>query len=604
MFAKTTRSFFLRTAARLSNKLNIKGVSRPIATFSIALASYASYIKTFNNTEEWHDVSVCDEGDMSDGQMKEFQVGPDEKNDIILVVKLDGQYFAVGAKCTHFGMNLAKGMLFGDRIYCPLHMASFSVRDGQPDFGPVFKGLPSYKVKIVNGKVTVTVPRKIEMRVDVPSNQKRNLFKDKHFIIVGGGPAGLSAAETLRQAGFGGKLTLITKEDRLPYDRTILTKNLFKVQEKGIRIREQEFFNKYNIEVMTGTEVTNLDDKQQKLSLNNSQTLSYDKVLVATGGSPVQSRFDTGNIKGVFTIRDLDNVENIQNYVKDRQIDSIVVVGSSFISSEAAASARAFFKDAQINMVSRQNTLYSRIFGQQIGDFVKGLASQNNVNLIGNTSVERVITDKTTGEVKEVVLSNGESIPANLVLYGFGIKPNTSFMSLNQTDSSGLIPVNNQMQSLNNKTLYAAGDVASLNIGSETRNIQHYNESISQGSLAAWNMLEKNVDYDIVPFFWSRLYNTSVCFTGNPQPNSDIVLKGDMEKKSFMALYCKDDLCHAGAGSGSSHKLITLNQALSLGLPISRSKFLEDENYFKKLQVEILKNVRSCHCNRKERNDC
>ena len=71
----------------------------------------------------------------------------------------------------------------------------------------------------------------------------------------------------------------------------------------------------YNIEVMTGTEVTNLDDKQQKLFLNNSKTLSYDKVLVATGGSPVQSRFDTGNIKGVFTIRDLDNVEDIQNYV-------------------------------------------------------------------------------------------------------------------------------------------------------------------------------------------------------------------------------------------------------------------------------------------------
>lgn len=93
--------------------------------------------------------------------MKRFQVGPDEKNDLILLAKVDGNFYAVGLKCSHFGFPLDKGELFGDRVICPLHLASFNVKTGTHELGPVFKGLPSYPVRVENGKVFARVPESI-----------------------------------------------------------------------------------------------------------------------------------------------------------------------------------------------------------------------------------------------------------------------------------------------------------------------------------------------------------------------------------------------------------------------------------------------------------
>ena len=101
--------------------------------------------------------------------MKAFQVGPDEKNDIILLSNINGVLYACGNKCSHFGAPLNKGLLFEDRVYCPYHLASFSVKTGFHDYGPVFKGIPTYEVEIKEGKVYVKVPKKIVKSVDVSS---------------------------------------------------------------------------------------------------------------------------------------------------------------------------------------------------------------------------------------------------------------------------------------------------------------------------------------------------------------------------------------------------------------------------------------------------
>lgn len=99
---------------------------------------------------------------LANGEMKKFQVGPDEKNDLILLAKVDDNYYALGLKCSHVGFPLDKGLLFGDRIICPLHLASFSVKTGHHELGPVFKGLTTYEVQIRDNKVFVKVPKKIE----------------------------------------------------------------------------------------------------------------------------------------------------------------------------------------------------------------------------------------------------------------------------------------------------------------------------------------------------------------------------------------------------------------------------------------------------------
>ena len=111
--------------------------------------------------------------------MKSFQVGPDEKEDKILLAKVDGKIYAVGSKCSHFGLPLEAGLLFDDKVYCPFHFASFSVKTGVHEFGPTFQGIPTYKVTVENDRVLVEVPKSIKVhKIDYESHQQKNLLKD------------------------------------------------------------------------------------------------------------------------------------------------------------------------------------------------------------------------------------------------------------------------------------------------------------------------------------------------------------------------------------------------------------------------------------------
>lgn len=114
--------------------------------------------------------------------------------------------------------------MYDDKVICPWHNAAFSVVDGKPEIGPVFNGLATFPVTVKDGEVHVKIPKSKLNVGQIMAMSKHNAAHDKrHFLIVGGGVAGLSAAETLRQSGFEGQITILTKEDQLPYDRTGLS---------------------------------------------------------------------------------------------------------------------------------------------------------------------------------------------------------------------------------------------------------------------------------------------------------------------------------------------------------------------------------------------
>jgi len=140
---------------------------------------------------------------LGEGEMKSIQVG-DDKNDKVLIAKYQGKLYATGNFCSHFGVPLEGGMLFDDKVLCPAHAAGFSIITGAPESAPGLDGIPSFPVVERDGKFFVQVPAdKLPGSVTM-SMAKRDPEDKRHFVILGGGAAGLNCAETLRQSGFTG----------------------------------------------------------------------------------------------------------------------------------------------------------------------------------------------------------------------------------------------------------------------------------------------------------------------------------------------------------------------------------------------------------------
>ena len=160
-----------------------------------------------------------------------------------------------------------------------------------------------------------------------------------------------------------------------------------------------------------------------------------------------------------------------------------------------------------------------------------------------------------------------------MVLYGLGDKPDTSYFPENSSkrslDSSFFIT--NNFNLLTHQNIYAAGDNTTFALHDQIVRIPHYTEAINQGTFAGWNMMGKNIPYVTVPFFWTRIFNTSLCYTGFTKPNTEVVFQKQIDEKgNFLAFNCDENKCYSAMTRGFSHELILLNQALRIGLQFPR----------------------------------
>ena len=290
--------------------------------------------------------------DFLDGQLRVVQLGPDTEMDTIIVVRLEGKLYACSSRCSHMGAPMTRGYLFDDKIYCPYHLASYSVKTGYPDTGPMMDGIPVYPIEEKNGKVTVTVPRNLEnSRSTLPTVSRDPANKEK-FVIVGGGVAGGSCAETLRQSGFTGEIVMINADDSVPYDRSFLTKSPVSVQLDKIKIRSESYLENIGITVRNNSLVTEVNPDKKEVTLKSGEKISYDKLLVATGGSPKKLKIPGSELPQVCTIRDFQDIEKIKNSLKTSK--NVVCIGGGFISTEAASNIKNEMKDVNVTVVCRR----------------------------------------------------------------------------------------------------------------------------------------------------------------------------------------------------------------------------------------------------------
>ena len=495
---------------------------------------------------------VCAEHELAEGVLRAVELNGRK----VLLTRLDGVYHAVGATCPHAGGPLAEGVLRDGVVICPWHKAAFSVASGEAVEPPAVDDLPCFPVGIVDGRVRVTVGDQPE-RVDPIALAEGD--DARCMVIVGAGAAGAVAAQTLREAGFAGRVVLIGREDQLPYDRTVLSKYTLSGQQGGEKtpLQDAGFYARYRIERLTG-EVTALDPALRTLTFADGGQLGYDAALIAPGGQPRPLNVPGSDLRGVHMLRTAADADAIVASAEHAR--RVVVIGAGYIGLEAAGSLRE--RGLEVAVVAPQRTPLERALGPEVGHAFRRLHERQGVVFHLGQEVVAIEGDATVTGVR---LGDGSTLPADLVVVGLGVAPATGFLrSVARREDAG-VDVDARLRLADG--LYAAGDVAAFPLygdGARTR-VEHWRVAEQHGRVAALNMLGHDVGYDAVPYFWTIHYKKRLDYVGHAGTWDRVVIDGTLDPPDFLAFYVRDETVRAVAGFGRDTQM-----AAAIGLLTDR----------------------------------
>lgn len=504
------------------------------------------------------EIVVANINDLQNGQMKQITVEDSQ----ILLSKVNGQFYATGAFCTHYGASLENGILCDERVVCPWHNACFNVIAGQQEEPPGLDSLTTFATRVEGEDVLVQLPQEVPQQRTLEMAKYTPKVEQRTYVVLGAGAAGTAAVEVLRQKGFQGKVILVSAEEKLPYDRTKLSKNYLqgKVDEDSLPLRSCEFYDQHDIELRFGQTVTKVDLLNKSMIFEDDSRLEYDSLLLATGGKARKLDINGANLANIFTIRQTEDVNAILDTVKNAQ--KALVIGSSFIGMEAAASLNQ--QGLEVTVISPSDVPFQKILGNKLGKMFQQLHESNGINFKFGTKATEFIGE---AKVEYAVLENGEKIATDLVVVGIGVEPNTSYLEgieLNEKDRS--IPVNQYLQT-EIKNVYAAGDIAYFPyapMGKATR-IEHWRLAAQQGRIAAANMLAKSGSQNasmVVPFFWSGQYDVKLRYVGHAEQWDEIHIDGNLDKSEFLAFYLQDNKVMAVAGANRDRDIAAVSELM------------------------------------------
>jgi len=351
--------------------------------------------------------------------------------------------------------------------------------------------------------------------------------------IVGASLAGSSAAATLREEGFDGRVVLIGAEPQLPYDRPPLSKNYLRGVtpfEKTL-LRPADFYRERDIEMRLGTTVTRVDAEKRTVALHDGERLEFDQLLIATGGKNRRFPIPGIDLPGVYDLRTVADADRIREAMA--RGGRAVVVGMGFIGAEVAAAMRQSGLDV-VAIEPFKTPLY-RALGEEIGRVVEGLHRDNGVEMILDDAVTAF---EGAGKVERVVTRNGRRIDCSLAVFGLGIAPATELVAGTPVRVDNGIVVDDQCRT-NVPGIFAAGDVANHYhpvCGRQMR-VEHWQNGVKQGAAAARSMLGRGQPYDEVHWFWSDQFDANIQYAGFHAAWDQIVVRGSLESRKFLAFY-------------------------------------------------------------------
>ncbi len=483
---------------------------------------------------------IAKTGDLKNGEMKSFKID-DEHN--ALLCRINDEFFAVGASCTHYGAPLEEGVLKGDTIICPWHHACFNAKNGDLLEPPAMDALPVFELKIDGESIQINVPDEIESS-RLPGMVKKDSSTDNRtFVILGAGASAYSAAQSMRENGFRGNIVMVTKENRKPYDRPNLSKDYLagNSEPEWMPLRPDDFFEEYGIEIRQTVSIRGVDFQKKQVSFDNNENLKYDKLLIATGGIPNQLNVKGSDLENIFYLRSFDDADRIIASLKDSK--NAVVIGAGFIAMETAHSLTE--RKINVTVIAPVKVPFERNFGKEIGGLFRKEHEKNGVVFKLESKVKEF---KGAEKVQSVLLESGEEVKTDLVIVGIGVRPATGFLNGAELMDDKSLKTDAFLKVREN--VYASGDIASFpdfRTGNHIR-IEHWRLAEQLGRTAGANMAGKEIRFSGVPFFWTQQSGMNLRYVGYVKDWDEILIDGNIADKKFIAYYIKNNSVMAAAG--------------------------------------------------------
>ncbi len=365
---------------------------------------------------------------------------------------------------------------------------------------------------------------------------------DDGVVIAGAGQAGFQVAASLRLEGFDGSIILFGDEPGLPYQRPPLSKGFMAGKQaiEGIALRPAAFYEKQRIELLSGDKVIEIDRAGRSVSLASGRRIRYgilvlavgarNRCLALKGATPGKG----ANVDGVCYLR--TGAEAVE--IKDRlaQAHHVVVIGGGFIGLELAAAASSLGKSVYV--LEAQPRLMARVVSPVLSDFYRDLHTGRGVNVsLGVVPLEIAGRE---GKVSEVVLSDGSSYPADLVLIGVGVVPNVELASAAGLAIANGIVVDQQLRT-EDENIYAIGDCADHpNPYAAARvRIESVQNAVDQAKCVAAAIVGRGQKYQAVPWFWTDQFDINLQMVGLSAGYDHIVIRGEPESRKFSVFYFK-----------------------------------------------------------------
>nr|XP_033333253.1 apoptosis-inducing factor 3 isoform X2 [Megalopta genalis] len=479
---------------------------------------------------------VCKESDIKENEMKLLPLG--DAGNKILLVKQKGELHALGTKCTHYGALLHTGALGDGRIRCPWHGACFNIKTGDIEDYPGLDSLPCYKVNVDDTGLVRVKAHRTELGLNRRTKQMYapDSSNQATVVIVGGGPAGATCAETLRQENFTGHIIVICREHSVPYDRVKVSKSLDFDVEQSV-LRPPSFYKDHGIEMKLGVEAIGLNTNENVVELSNHEKLNYNHLFICTGSKPRMPNTPGINLSNIYVLRDYTDSQSILSKLSPEK--HVVILGLGFIGMEAAAYCVS--KCESVTVIGKGTVPLQSVFGAAIGNRVRQEFEGKGVKfLFGNNIAQFVAKETDQNCVGTVVLNDGTVLSADIVIIGIGSTLYTDWIKDSSVDmlENGSIKVDKYLKT-NVENVYAGGDIAYAPLfGSDDllAAVGHYPLAHYHGKIAAQNICGLNKPLNAVPFFWTSLFGRSYRYAGYGQPDK-IKIYGSLDKFEFFAYY-------------------------------------------------------------------